>query len=187
VIATVRSAGSIKDAVLAADPAIQDIAANLDKDFETISKKIESRAVLDAAKVFIQERYEKERGVSKAYRNALVKRFQDLQNEIVQAQNAVPPNNSSMTALLSIVAQLEPRIQGANEQLDARAREDEAVERNWEAGQALFAGARKGFRRWAAIHRQLATGLQSGAPPNVALLVGTVQDLRAILDEARKK
>jgi len=187
VIASVRAAGSIKDAVLAADPAIQDIAANLDKDFEAISKKIESRTVLDAAKVFIQERYEKERGINKAYRSALVKRLQALQEELVQAQNASPPNNSSMSALLSVIAQIEPRIQAANEQLDARAREYEAVERNWEAGQALFAGARKGFRRWAAIHRQLATGLQSGSPPNVALLVGTVQDLKAILDEARKK
>jgi hypothetical protein len=187
VIATVRAAGAIEDAVLAADPAIQDIAANLDKDFEAIAKKVQSRAVLVAAESYLQERYEKERGVNKAYRNALVKRLQALQDEVVQAQSAVPPNNGSMAALQSSIAQLEPLIRAANEQLDARARDYAAVERNWEAGQALFAGARAGFRRWALLHRQLATSLKNGAAPNVALLATTVQDLRAVLEEVRKK
>ena len=187
VIATVRAAGAIEDAVTAADPAIQDIAANLDRDFEAIAQKLQSRAVLDAAQSYIQERYEKERGINKSYRNALVKRLQDLQNDLVQLLGSAPPNGDRVKEAQAAVAQVEALLRSANEQLEARAREYAAVERNWEAGQALFAGARAGFRRWAIIHRKLAAGLKAGSPPNVALLLSTVHDLQAVLHEAREK
>jgi len=187
VIATVRAEKSLRTAVLAADPAIQDIAANLDKDFETLSEKVQSRAVLNAAKSFIEERYVKEHGFSNSYRATLVGRMQALRDDLAGALKATPLDKARVQEIQSSVALLEPLLKSADALFVAKNRDYEAVERNWQAGSALFAGARTGFRRWAAIHRQLASSLQSGSPLNVALLVTTVHDLKALLEEVKKK
>ncbi len=175
-VAQVRAASAFSEAVERADPAVQGIAAILDKDL---------RALED---LLLQMRIPlSDRVINRTPENVALQDFRNgLERERRRLEKALDPAtlNADSAKRVQDIAML---IEQTRERWEPLRAEQRAVVARVDGQIALMKKTRQALGEWAAVHGELAGTVKAGLRPNTAVLYSIASQIQKLVDGSAAK
>ena len=171
VVVEVKAWHDMRQAVEAADGAIQKLAPVIKENLETLGRQ-------HSANVLVALAAHRKATFTLLTQEKTLLKNRDAQRAVVDATPGDATKGAELTRLETLLATVQVDANRARAE-KARLRESQRI------GKEFFESAAQGVEAWALSHAEIAKAFQENRTPNLGLLVARAEEIRAMVDEIK--